>query len=88
MAAQLTKPNQIRQALEQSGGKPVEVEDDQTHKFYVIVARDQFRDMQLRMIHDGDLSEAEMLAAAARGLNDPDGWGAPGMDDYNTETQP
>ena len=83
MVAKLT--NEMREALQQSGGRPVEVEDDQTQRVYVIVTRDEFRDMQHRVVHDGDLSDDEMLAVAAQGLDDPDGWGAPGMDQYDQE---
>lgn len=89
MVAKLT--HEMREALQQSGDRPVEVEDDQTHRVYVIVTRDEFRDMQHRVVHDGDVSDDEMLAVAAQGLDDPDGWGAPGMDQYDqddNESQP
>lgn len=38
-------PENIRQALHQQQGKPLEVEDEQTHKLYVIVAKEEFRKM-------------------------------------------
>jgi len=83
MAAKIT--NEMRNALQQSEGKAVEVEDDQTRKMYVIVSREEFRDMQHRVVTDGSLSDDEMLAVAAQSLDDPDGWGAPGMDEYDQE---
>ena len=37
------------------------------------------------MIHEDDLSDDEMLAVAAQGLDDPDGWGDSGMDQYDRD---
>ncbi len=34
---------EMREALQQRQGHPIEVEDDQTKKFYVLVAREEFR---------------------------------------------
>jgi hypothetical protein len=33
---------------------------------------------------DSEWTEAELMAAGADQLDDPEGWGAPGMDAYNT----
>lgn len=38
-------PENIRQALHQQQGKPLEVEDEQTRKLYVIVEKEEFRKM-------------------------------------------
>lgn len=43
MIAKLTEEQ--RQALQDRPGGPVEVEDDQTRKLYVLVAKDDFRQM-------------------------------------------
>ena len=43
------------------------------------------------MIRDGDVSDDEMLAVAAQGIDDPDGWSAPEMNQYDqddNESQP
>lgn len=85
MATRLSNVDDVRKALFESQGRPIEVEDDESHTVYVLIARDQFQDMQLRVIEDGELSEAEMLSVAAQSLNDPEGWGAPGMDEYDQD---
>ena len=46
---------------------------------------DEFRDMQHQVVHDGDVSDDEMLAVAAQGLSDLDGWGGPRMDQYDQD---
>ena len=72
----------LREALQHSGGKPVEIEDTQTHEIYVLMTRDDF---QRLMYDDSELSEGEMLAAARQGLSDPEGWSAPGMEVYDRD---
>ena len=37
--------NEMRKALHQHPGKPLEVEDDQTQTVYVLVAKEDFREM-------------------------------------------
>ena len=51
---------------------------------WVIFTRDQLKQL---VYDDDDVSAEEMLAAAAQGLDDPEGWGAPGMEVYD-DTQP
>jgi hypothetical protein len=70
----------LREALQDSAGKPVEIEDAQTHEIYVLMTR---REFQRLVYDDSDLSEEEMRAAAAGALDDPDGWGARGMVSYD-----
>ncbi|MDH3718385.1 MAG: hypothetical protein OES79_09720 [Planctomycetota bacterium] len=41
MTAKLTQEQ--REALQRQPGQPIEVEDDQDHTIYVLVARDQYR---------------------------------------------
>ncbi len=65
MAPKLTNPDEIRDALAKSGGDPVEIEDDQTHTYYVLISRDQFRDMQHKVVRDDDVSDVEMPVRAA-----------------------
>jgi hypothetical protein len=72
----------LREALQDSAGKPVEIEDAQTHQVYVLMTRQEFQ----RLIYDdSELTEDEMQAAAASALADPEGWGAPGMEDYDRD---
>jgi hypothetical protein len=73
----------LREALQDSAGKPVEIEDPQTHQVYILMTRDQFQ----RLVYDdSDLTEDEMRAAAGTALADPDGWGAPGMGRYDADS--
>ena len=37
------------------------------------------------VVDDSDLTPDEMIAAAACGLNDPESWGAPGMDAFDQD---
>jgi hypothetical protein len=83
MAAKLSNLDAVREALKMSGGRPIEVEDETTQMVYVIVSLAQFRDMQHRVMTDGTLSAAEMLAAAAAGNSGEEGWDAEGMDVYD-----
>jgi hypothetical protein len=72
----------LREALRGSAGKPVEVEDAQTHEVYVLMTRGDFQ----RLVYDdSDLTQAEMLAAASGALDDPDGWGADGVESYGRD---
>ena len=72
--------NDLREALQDSAGKPVEIEDPQTHQVYILMTRREFQ----RLIYDdSDLTEDEMQAAAGMALNDPEGWGAPGIETYD-----
>jgi hypothetical protein len=83
MAAKLTNPDQIRQALLLSGGKPVEIEDDQTSAIYVIVARDEFRQRYQTLYDDSELDLSEVYPLADEVFGGPEGWDAPGMEQYD-----
>lgn len=85
MAMKLTSIDELRKALRESGGNPVEVEDDQTSTVYVMVTREEFQRKYQPAYDDSELSPEEMLAAASSGLDDVEGWGAPGMEDYGME---
>jgi len=69
-----------RDAIRQQSGRPIEVEDEQTHTVYVLMTREQFQKIAY---DDSDLTGDEMLAAAAQALDDPEGWGAAGMEAYD-----
>jgi hypothetical protein len=72
--------NELREALKDSAGKPVEIQDTQTQQVYVLMTRQEFQ----RLVYDdSDLTAEEMQAAAGSALADPEGWGAPGMNDYD-----
>jgi hypothetical protein len=71
----------LREALQNTAGS-VEIEDPQTNQVYVLMTRHEFQ----RLIYDdSDLTVEEMEAAASTALADPEGWGAPGMDEYDAQ---
>lgn len=49
----------------------------------VVMTVDARADLQKAIYDDGDLTEAEMRAAGRDQLDDPEGWGAPGMEIYD-----
>jgi len=66
--------------MQQQPDRPLEIRDDQTDTLYVLMTHDQFQKLAY---DDSDLTGEEMIAAAAAALNDPEGWGAPGMEVYD-----
>jgi hypothetical protein len=60
---------------------PLEVQDA-AGRVYVVMTSEQFRKY---VYDDSELAPGEMLAAAAAQLDDPEGWGAPGMDEYDQD---
>ncbi len=77
--------NDQRNALRQEPDRPIEIEDEQTQKLYVLMTRDLFRKL---VYDDSDITPEEMMAAASEELNDPETWGAPGMEAYDQADQP
>ncbi len=63
MALKLTP--EMRKALQQQPGRPLEVEDEQTHKVYLLLERDQVRETLDRWIVQ-ELEVAETDLAAGR----------------------
>ena len=61
--------------------RPLEVRDA-AGKVYFVMTSQQF---QKYVYDDGELTPGEMVAAAASDLDDPEGWGAPGMDESDQD---
>lgn len=61
--------------------RPLEVRDA-AGKLYIVMTSRQF---QKYVYDDSELTPDEMAAAAALHLDDPDGWGAAGMDAYDQD---
>jgi hypothetical protein len=81
---------EIRQALHEQPGKPIEVEDDQTHLKYVVIPADAFRKVQA-LFDDSDFHPSEAYPLLDRTFGGPEGWDAPGMeayDEYDAHRQP
>ena len=70
----------LAEAVNQQG-RPLEVRDA-TGKVHFVMTSQQF---QKYVYDDSDMTPDEMLAAAASQLDDPEGWGATGMDAYDKE---
>jgi hypothetical protein len=75
--------DEIRQALNLNPGKPLEVEDDQTHSKYVIVPAETFQKVQALFFDDDEFDPREAYPLLDQTFGGPDGWDAPGMDAYN-----
>lgn len=80
MMVQLSE--ELRRALAENPGQPVYVEDADTRQQYVLVRAELYRQVQ-PLLDAGELTDEEMLAAAAAANRGPDGWDAPGMDIYD-----
>jgi hypothetical protein len=64
-------------------GRPLEVQDA-AGRLYIVMTGQQF---QKYVYDDSDLTPDEMLAAAALHLDDPEGWGSPGLDACDLDTE-
>lgn len=74
---------EIRQALHQHPGKPLEVEDDQTHLKYVVIPAETFQKVQALFDDDGDFDPSEAYPLLDQTFGGPEGWDAPGMEVYD-----
>ena len=61
--------------------RPLEVRDAAGRVYFVMTGQ-QF---QKYVYDDSELTADEMLAAASSQLDDPEGWGAAGMDSYDQD---
>jgi len=52
---------EIRQALQQQPGKPLEVEDDQTHAKYVVIPAEAFQKVQALFYDDSEFDPSERI---------------------------
>jgi hypothetical protein len=75
--------DEIRQALQQRPGKPLEVEDDQTHAKYVVLPAETFQKVRALIYEDGEFDPQDAYPLTDETFGGPDGWDAPGMDVYD-----
>ncbi len=75
--------DEIRQALHSNPGKPLEVEDDQTHAKYVMIPSEAFQKLQALFIDDGDFDPREAYPLMDKTFGGAEGWDAPGMELYD-----
>jgi len=79
MAPKLT--NEMRSALQEHPGQPVTVEDDQTHRQYVLLPLDIYQRAQAIFADDSfDVRDAYAAQSAVAGAA---GWDDPQMDVYD-----
>ncbi len=83
MTAKLSNIDEVRKALSESQGKPVEIEDDQTHTVYVMVTREEFQNRYQPMYDDSEPDPRDFYGAfSAAAKDDVD---APGMEEYDSD---
>lgn len=82
MTIQITIDDQTLEQLRKAGELTVE---DAQHGVPVVLMTVDARQQLVEKLEydDSEWTEEEMLAAAAEQLNDPEGWGAPGMEIYD-----
>lgn len=81
MAAQVSLDAKLLQQLQQTG--ELRVED--THGVPLVLMTIDARDQLHKVVYDDrDITDKEMMAMGTDQLNDPEGWGAPNMDVYDT----
>ena len=89
MAPKLSKEQ--REALVQSAGKPVRVEDDETHHTYVLVPMEAYQKVQSLLFDAGEFESSEAYPLIDETWGGPEGYDAPGMemyDDYDAHRPP
>jgi len=80
VTAKISIDEQTLQQLRKAGELTVE----DTHGVPVVLMTIDARQQLQKLVYDdSEWTEEEMLAAAAEQLNDPEGWGAPGMEIYD-----
>jgi hypothetical protein len=83
MAPKLT--DEQRHAIEQQGGRPVEIVDPSTHTIFYLISGDQFN--QLRSLLESEAIDIrETYAAQDRALRSV--WDDPALDVYNDPDGP
>ena len=80
MTPRISIDDQTFQLLQQAGELRVESNNGVPLVVMTVGARD---DLQKLAYDSGERTEAEMMAAGADQLRDPEGWGTPDMDVYD-----
>jgi hypothetical protein len=77
----MTITDEIRQAIERTGGQPVRLEDPETHQWYVLLRADVYDRIQ-RVFDEEDRQFAEAMFPGIREIFED--WNDPAMDIYNS----
>jgi hypothetical protein len=83
MVAKLSNIGEVRKALYESQGKPVELEDDQTQKVYVLVPREDFQKNYQATYDESEADPKEFYPLVDESFSGSHGWDAPGMELYD-----
>ena len=86
MTAKLS--DELRQALKKQPDRPLTVEDDQTHKLYVLLPVETYQKVQSLIYDDSDFDPREAYPLIDQAFGGSEGWDAPGMevyDDYDSQ---
>ncbi len=70
MTPKLTNIDDVRKALVESHGQPVEVEDDQTHTVYVMVTREEFQKKYQPLYDDSEPNPRDFYSSFAETVKD------------------
>ena len=65
--------DEIRQALPSNPGKPLEVEDDQSHLKYVMIPAEAFQKFQALFVDDGEFDPCEAYPHLDKTFGGPEG---------------
>jgi hypothetical protein len=80
MAAKISIDDEILQRLQKEGELQVEDTSGMPVVLMTFEAREKLKEL---IYDDSEWTEEDLRSAAANLLNDPEGWGAPGMEIYD-----
>ncbi len=73
-------PRELRQAIEEGGGRPTRLFDPETNASYVLIRAEQFERLQALLTEEGDVRDH--YASVDRVFGEA-GWDDPAMDRYD-----
>ena len=72
-------PDELRQAIDSNPGRPVTIQDDTTQASYVVIPLELFEQWR----RGEDAEHRDMYPLLDETFGGPDGWDAPGMEQYD-----
>lgn len=80
MPISMKLPSELSDALRSENNRPVTVEDEETHRVYVLMPIDVYQRVQSVFVDEFSISDTYAAQSAAAGAA---GWDDPEMDIYN-----
>ena len=80
MTAKLSQ--ELQEALQHNGDRPIQVVDPATNKVYFLIAGDMYERVK-SLIFENEFDIRDTYAAQFAGLDTPECWDAPGMELYD-----